>query len=847
MDPATLPRLVHAYASICDPDRMARYLRVDGHPQWLQLCADPAKRANKRDAKFQMLGKLMYRCDMDSLYESYSDARKGHFRKALKDAKAAQRAVPGPASAPLTHESVVCQNAVEHMKEVLQPGCFFSVSPFGDGNRPALLSLADRMSRSWKPVIDGPQLQADIAQGHEVQENVDFANDLFFRVIHSRPKGMRTARLPHAAAGRLQRPDLAVTMHRNMSHDPAQPAVCNDPILFSGLATCILGDLQRCSSGSLLTLFHQWEVPKSMLYTLRGVACSATEDELSRAVGIMVNAATGTSAQVPDHLQSVFAELSNAGLVALSDDSSAGADTCARLTDAGLSRLVAWLHVKYVGQVCCIRPNMELQDRSCFELCMMLTEAGWAWRALPTKKEERLALAYSEGDERIWYSSSASLCKLYMVALLRSASLLGRDSAVRSIPHWTAKPVEDYTRILQGLAPHPALVADIDPGSRRQPARRNRSDRRQLAQAVAALEDGPAGDEENEGAPEGEGDLDLPMDVLEAEVDKVLGAETSVDIAPAQPLEPQRRARAARGSGAASSSGAAPAAPCPEEIAFNEHMRNLCRCNPWGPFTFVWRPAGVDIPHGAVQVTCPFHRKTDSTDCKKTMSLRERSAEEGNVVLWTLRHWCNQAINFDRQRDHVVPYKLYPDLAPARVIIERQQVVEGPPFRAMTDEELDRLEAEADAAAAAAAAAAAPPPLPPPAAAPHAVDDLVDAVGPPPDAPGRGGRRGGRGRGRCDGPRGGRRGGRGRGRAGRQAAARAGAEPVAPRSSDSKSDEQGPDSSDGAASTSGSNSAVAVVAEPEPAAAGAAPGEESGESSSKSSSSSSSSSRRSSS
>eukprot|EP00969_Alexandrium_andersonii_P135436 5990933-Alexandrium_andersonii.AAC.1 len=63
-------------------------------------------------------------------------------------------------------------------------------------------------------------------------------------------------------------------------------------------------------------------------------------------------------------------------------------------------------------------------------------------------------------------------------------------------------------------------------------------------------------------------------------------------------------------------------------------------------------------------------------------------------VMWTLRHWCNQAPLFDRQRTHIVPYQLDQRLTPAPAVVEAQKLTHGPLELPQTDAELDSLDAQ---------------------------------------------------------------------------------------------------------------------------------------------------------
>ena len=92
-------------------------------------------------------------------------------------------------------------------------------------------------------------------------------------------------------------------------------------------------------------------------------------------------------------------ELPSAGLVETWDD--VGAEdfgAFAKLTELGVTRLQVIARLHEIGKVCEPRPG-ALSDCSCLESMLQLEEAGWVWRALPAKTQDRQALAYEVGGD----------------------------------------------------------------------------------------------------------------------------------------------------------------------------------------------------------------------------------------------------------------------------------------------------------------------------------------------------------------------------------------------------------------------------------------------------------------
>ena len=69
----------------------------------------------------------------------------------------------------------------------------------------------------------------------------------------------------------------------------------------------------------------------------------------------------------------------------------------------------------------------------------------------------------------------------------------------------------------------------------------------------------------------------------------------------------------------------------------------------WGAFHFTPKGEGDGK---SWQVQCPFHRKTASTGCKKTLSISTRGGCEATALL-ALKYWAVQALNHKKQVRHM--------------------------------------------------------------------------------------------------------------------------------------------------------------------------------------------------
>ena len=127
------------------------------------------------------------------------------------------------------------------------------------------------------------------------------------------------------------------------------------------------------------------------------------------------------------------------------------------------------------------------------------------------------------------------------------------------------------------------------------------------------------------------------------------------------------------------------------EIPWDEQMRARCLEERWEPFTFTYKRARPgQAAHGAIEASCPFHRKNVQTGCKKSLNVLGRSADEVDLTFTTLKHWCNQAALHQRQRDHVFAHRrLDPNDVPPKATVLANRLLEGPRGPVLDDVTLD--------------------------------------------------------------------------------------------------------------------------------------------------------------
>ena len=111
---------------------------------------------------------------------------------------------------------------------------------------------------------------------------------------------------------------------------------------------------------------------------------------------------------------------------------------------------------------------------------------------------------------------------------------------------------------------------------------------------------------------------------------------------------------------------------------------------PWGCFVIARKSANI------FEARCPFHKKNEKTDCKKTLSFDpskgQTEAEAQNALHWG----CNQAKSYEYQRDHLMPGKRlehFPQL-PYSVLLQDQITQKPDPKDVVSDVQLDSLRCE---------------------------------------------------------------------------------------------------------------------------------------------------------
>ena len=157
-----------------------------------------------------------------------------------------------------------------------------------------------------------------------------------------------------------------------------------------------------------------------------------------------------------------------------------------------------------------------------------------------------------------------------------------------------------------------------------------------------------------------EADHDDPA-VPNAVLHPASSAHEDTNAAPAESSQSQavKTVKAAQPVDVAAASNPGPA-PSPGQPVVNNYS--------WGAFRFTFKKTGKQM---AVQATCPFHARNNSTGCKKSLNINPFTQARVDEQVLLLKHWCNQAKQFSLQRDHL-SCPLQPASVPDAAVVEAQ-------------------------------------------------------------------------------------------------------------------------------------------------------------------------------
>jgi hypothetical protein len=201
------------------------------HPLWTEVVNLKCK--NQREMLLRVLNCILYSSDPNAQYVSQKDSKLKR-AKAKKLAKSAIEGVYGKPSSPKFSHDLVLRTAIaDHLYKTMKPGIFYSMpralascclmsAEVGNTGGASMLSRALPSSMT---------LEADASEAVLVVPSAE-SQDLFFRIVASRPGSLKTVPLGPADARKhkVGRNTLSITFHDVYASGVTGPSVCVDPL-----------------------------------------------------------------------------------------------------------------------------------------------------------------------------------------------------------------------------------------------------------------------------------------------------------------------------------------------------------------------------------------------------------------------------------------------------------------------------------------------------------------------------------------------------------------------------------------------------------------------------------------
>lgn len=742
--PADLVKFLDCFSACRNIHAAAEGLSLQRHPDLLHLRGQGLH----QNYFYSVLQSIVYRSDMVTPCMDLTAHKRKHLQHRNREQRQALRAVAQRPRRSI--DTVLANEFVEHFRASAcdstgGASCSYLLLPGTD----PLAPLQDIDEVLGPPVRAADTTAAFDADGMPEPP----ASQLCLKIADAHPARKHVIPTAVVASGRLSRCAIAVSVHEVVevandgSHIVSQAAaLCSGT---GGIGIKLLDKFLLADWNLIRTTWKLCSPADGAFPCFAGATCKSSRADictvLHRLVAAQAYPGKLTGYKCDDNTElAVLHELQDLGLFESSEAVDMELDPRPQwfLSRAGLQRLSFGVMLPLAGQrlIGDVRPGMCMADLSSYELILLLRDSGWAWQPLTRFAKATPHRIAAEPRELVWHSG-ATVHHSYLLALLKGPEL-HELHGIEEIPHHA--PASTYNALLRGELPGPPAVEDAPAWGADGMVEVIHGVAAAAAPAVpgpgdAALADAAAADEcsAEERSDGEEGSSSNEDESPPGEADALAAAPLPAPPAPAAPL------------------------PSVEEL--------LGGTTHWGCFLITRKADGY-------QATCPWHKRSRTTACKKTVSVGGKTSCE--AALARLKFWCTQAKAWTRQHEHV--YLQDVSAPPADEMLEQMlhddaDLLNGPAHAVLPDNELD---APMLAGGAAAAAAAGP--------------ELLARGGP------------GRGRGRA-------RRGRGRGRArcagaGAAAAAAAGAAAAATASTSSSSSSASSTSSASSSSSSSSDS-----------------------------------------
>ena len=412
------PALEAAFECARNPKDAVAALRLSGHPVFQQLIG---RRCSKSTAWLSALAKVLYRCDLQTQFADLSEQRKQYkVEQDYKKRRFEQMHGDGRPPRAEFYDEILQRAAIDHLRSTLSADDFISV-PHSDEFDMSFEACDNRAKRARLPDdVAGEELEADVDALVAVpaeDEEVDVHARSVFRVLHAYPHRLKQPPVPVAAGRAYSLSQLAVVVHDILS-DADQPVVAATsarPMLLDGLTACPLPILRDD--------VHVWSVDSGIQYSL---PCTGDLDPkrvreiVTHMVRLGALPGSKTYYAAPEDIAPIMDALTQRGSVRRDAEDGHDVAPSFQLTAVGVAALRHVVALTNPVSICSIRPGLPVEDYSKMELILKLEDEGWTWAKLPKRIPNRLALTYTPGQERVWYSASATVVKEYLQALVQA-------------------------------------------------------------------------------------------------------------------------------------------------------------------------------------------------------------------------------------------------------------------------------------------------------------------------------------------------------------------------------------------------------------------------------------------
>eukprot|EP00971_Amphidinium_carterae_P341653 6480569-Amphidinium_carterae.2 len=392
---------------------------------------------------------MTYRCDLESIFQSFVFQEKQHDKAKGAEQRELLRALPSVAGRPVSVQDVWNEALLQHFRAVAMPGMLFSVAR--GKIHPKSLTLHLKHCRASMEAVVRPEHDSDpdfepdpcadigsLSQSHQhaklslvspespsVAASVsalDFSTMCFFNLVHVAPSHLHTVRVAAGAGNSLQPDDVAVLFHEAhgsvVSTRPSGQIIDPSPVaLLSGFNSIEADDESRAVEPLPLYL---WQRMSELVWVIPGCEhCASVCTEM---------VASGSFPSCAEWYLFVAARddavtcLERAGHI---EEQDVVGRWC--FTSTGVASLQSlW---KVHSPKLFFQPRVNVDEMTCtsFELLFKLREQGWTWDLWVHPKQHKrafqmrgLPLVYCPGQPKVYYSTGKGLLRQYLLLLLHA-------------------------------------------------------------------------------------------------------------------------------------------------------------------------------------------------------------------------------------------------------------------------------------------------------------------------------------------------------------------------------------------------------------------------------------------